>query len=283
MDDSATAVYDKLVSGVLSPEDFTTQQLFDLATQMVVAGNFQAKSVIYNQFIINHRAAMVSDKFRVFVFGYDMMRRRGEPKEALALLKKAPTLDISSEALAEYWQAIGQCYIALGDPECLKTQRIIFRLFEYDILPTDKRLFYLETMLAMKLYFGQMDDEETDTLFEKYSQILHSGQIPEGPVHDRAMAMLCDLKATAYIQREDWEKAQVLYLQAVAAAPAMRNKVVSAIGFLYSVWHEDLNYNAEPVGEMVALYKDNQSALQPADLTVYREQIHFVDLRLAAL
>lgn len=274
MQDEPVRLYKSLISKDRSPEEFSTGQLFDLASQMAVAGQYPAKQRIYEDFILNHSAATEADKFRVHTYRYDVVRRGGRAERALAGLSAMEESSDDPNALVEYLQAKGQCYLMMGKlEECLESQRRIMQ--NLDQLPPDKQLYYLETFIDFKIRSEQAD-EELAQIFQRYKKVLDGANL-QMDVRARAEGMYFDLQGKAHLLRREFSRAQSCYRQAVEKMPSVRNKAVSALGYAYSSLQANPEERDAETVRMIEFFKANKSVLQPTDLSAYADKIDFVE------
>lgn len=270
--------YRQLEKGEKSPQDFTVEFLFEMASEFVVGGDFAAKKKIYEEFILRHPWASIDDKARVLVYRADLQRRDGDPKAALEILK---TIEPPKEkiAWAEFLQAAGQCCLKLGDlKQALPLQRQIIRLFTGGKIPVDKKLYYLEGMMAMKLA-GDEADEELDELFRTYEQLL-SNSLLSGVIESRAEAALATLRGRAEFRKGNLTAAANYYWQCLETAPAVRDKAVAALEFLHCRWRIDPNDNSPLVRKAAEFYKTNWKTMQTTDITELQPKFELVMQKL---
>ena len=271
------SIYRSLVSGKILSQDFEPYFLFELASKAVVSGDFEAKKTIYEQFIFPHPKATQDDKTKVLVYRYDRDRRSGNYRQALDSLSSltAPS-DVFGKA--EYLQAIGQCQLILEGPQiALETQRQIIALSGFPELPTDKQLYYLETIIAMKLA-GKQADEELDEYLSTYEQLL---KIPlEGVFRKRAVASFYSVQARAYELKQDFRTAAKFHFTALKKAPDNRSKTGSALEYLFCIWKFNSKENSPGTQTLVKFFKSHENLLQPTDIHQLQEKYDFVKAKM---
>ncbi len=271
-------IYQQLERSEKSPTDFTTAFLFEMASQFAVKGDFTAKNKIYEEFILKHSDANSDDKARVFIYRADLQRRNGDPKGALETLQAIQS-PIGNMARAEWLQSAGQCYLILGDlQQAFGVQRQILKLFVGSSIPPDKQLYYLETLMAMKLRANETD-EELDEFFRIYEQLLENPSL-SGAIKERAQAALEILRGRAESRKGNLAAATNHYWACFELAPAVRNKTVAVLQFLYCRWQIDPNDDSPFVQNAMEFFKSHWETIQQADIIELRNEFVFVTQKL---
>lgn len=262
----------QLESGEVRSETFTPQQLFELATDAAISGDYGAKAKIYQEYIFNHPEASDDDKFRVEIYQQDLTRRNGDPKTALAELESLREKYATNEAAAdtEYFHAVGQCHLMLGQlDQAVASNREVLSHCD-DSIPSDKQLYFMESMMAVKLASGK-PDEELDELFSRYQALLDASDL--GELHrNRALSALYSLQGTAAVEKGDSNAAAESYRQFFAVAPSDRDKTVAALRYLAIRLLEPIERQAEDVQTLTDFFRSHHDLLQATDIAALQNE-----------
>lgn len=238
--------------------------LFDQARDAAASGDYGKKEEIYRT-ILGRPDATLVDRFRVETYFADLVRRHGKPDEAQSMLEllTLPDKPYPFFAEAEYWQALGQCQFMRQEFDAaLVTMRNILSVEAFDELPIDKRLYHLESGLAIKLALRQLDPE-TSNWFGLYDRLASEPTLT-GPIGERARALRHDLGGDLAILQEAPQSALSHFRKCFDCAPAVRNKVVAAckaLSLMYSA-----NVETQRQAEFETFVRANWGVLLPTDL-----------------
>jgi len=274
-------IYRKLVSNKASIDKLETHFLFDLASQAAVSGDYETKRAIYEEFIFAHPRASQNDKTRVFVYRCDQERRTGRPDLALNHLESLmPPSDISGKA--EYLQAVGQCELMLYGPAIsLKTQRKIADSVRFQELAVDKQLYYLGTMVDMKIKAKQLDDE-FNGYYGRYRNLINSNLFKalKPAFKKREISTFHSLEADLYELKQDFRTAAKIHADSFKEAPAIRDKVCAALRYLWCVWKADPHDNSLITRNIALFFKNNKDKMQATDIHALQEKYNYIKARL---
>ena len=268
-----TELYQMLLNKQCDPSDLPLAELYELGDQMaIVGGNFSAKKIIYD-WIERHLQATDDDRFRVSVFRFDLLRRQGKTDEAYCNLLVMAMEQRSVSAQLEYLQAIGQCLLVLKRfDEAVDAQRQLIELMDQNVL-VRRRLYYLETMLALKQHASQYDDELDGCLDLSLNLLNEATELSE-PERNRALGGLRFVQGQQHIAHGAWRQAAGCFAQEFEFGPADREKVVGSLMYLYSRLREITD---DPDAALhVAFLRGHLNSLQPTDIQILQKEYDVV-------
>ncbi|MBI4054035.1 MAG: hypothetical protein HY397_01760 [Candidatus Doudnabacteria bacterium] len=256
-----------LSSGRAEPFDASVEYLFELASQLAVAGRYGDKNRIYEQWILDHPRALPDDRARVLINRHDQLRRKGQAAEALAGLQAMETPQ-ESVVIREWLQAVANCHLALGDlTGAISAQRWLISTLDEEV-PDDKRVYFLEMLVHLLLLAGQADEEVEERLIQ-LDTLTRSDRL-SGAMKQRAGESYLRLQGRYLAASGAFAEALEPLDRAYVGATVVREKVVTGLIYLYCASQCGQIRSPESM-EVWQYCRENLGALQETDKIGYRQ------------
>lgn len=279
--ESEMDAFERLEAARLAPNGLSLVELFALADELAANGRFDEKKEVVLKIVPLHPDYIqnVEAQVRVKTYRYDLVRRDGRPIEALKGLHAVAISSVCQPmAIALYLQAIGQCYLKQlpeqGQPiaaAALFVQRKIFALDGYGEFPVDKQLYFIETIIDMKLRLYENDDELSDFL-EEYNRLLEDLN-EDDSFRPRAIGMLLYYIGQYKFLNGDHAAAAKSMSESLEHFPSDRNLAMSGLlGLSYLAPLSNWSKDDPQVIELRNAFVDNHNKLLQTDVDEFRTE-----------
>ena len=275
-------IYEQVIGSETEPRELTTALLFEMASHFAVSGDYDKKAEIY-EWIGVHPDANTDDVVRVKTYREDLKRRfaadeKGDVnvnqlREALEALRSLPEPE-GVEARSEWLQAIGQCHLMLKEfKEAIQVQSQILKFLDNPETTLDKKLYFLETIMAMKIENKELDDE-LERFFDQHDSLIADSQMSEAHTK-RAQGAVTELRGRAAIMKQDWPAVVDYFLKCFEIFPSVRNKAKCVVPFLYALDKAGIDNNRR--AELENYFVKNRKEIMPTDLVgMFKEQHEYL-------